>query len=262
MNGFPSSARRAARPMLALALLAVTGFSSVASGVGAGIGLAPATAFARQAEMAQPAIVTVNGHGVTTAQPDTATVTIGVDVIRVDLAEAQAEANRQATGIIAALKAAGVEQGDIQTSNYSVNVQRDYSNGGDPTRVTGFEVMNQVEVTVRDIEHLGDLMGEAVTAGANSIWGVTFFVADPEPFTVEARKLAVADARDKAGQLAAAAGMDLGNLVSISEGANGYNPTPMYGRGGGGMGGGGSSVPVEAGLNEVAVDVVMTWELK
>ncbi len=247
------TSRRGAWAYPALALLALTG-------VGASFG-SPAPAMARQAEV-EPAYVTVTGRGSVDAPPDMATVTVGIDVIRPDLAEAQSEATRQATDVINALKTAGVAAKDIQTANYSVNVQRDYSNGGDPTRVTGFEVMNQVNVTVRDLEGIGSLLGDAVGAGANSIWGITFSVADPSPFAVEARKEAVADARDRAGQLASAAGLSLGRIVSISEGASAYNPAPFYGGQGGRGGGGGSEVPVEAGLNKVSVSVVITWELE
>ncbi|MFM9106127.1 MAG: SIMPL domain-containing protein [Chloroflexota bacterium] len=237
----------------AVALIALSGL--------AGLGVAPTPAQARQAETA-PAYVTVNGRGAVDAPPDTATVTIGIDVIRTDLAEAQSEATRQATDVINALKSAGIAPADIQTASYSVNVQRDYSGNGDPTRITGFQVMNQVYVTVREVEGLGDLLGEAVAAGANSIWGVTFSVSDPKPFAADARKLAVADARDRAEQLAAASGLTLGRLVSVSEGAQPYVPGPYYGGQGGGMGGGGSAAPVETGMNEVAVNVVATWELE
>jgi uncharacterized protein YggE len=235
----------------AMALLALTGFG----------GMTADPVAARQAEV-EPAYVTVTGRGTVDAPPDMATVTIGIDVLRADLAEAQSEANRQATDIINALKTAGVAPGDIQTSNYSVNVQRDYSSGGDPSRVTGFQVMNQVNVTIRDIDAVGALLGDAVAAGANSIWGIVFTVSDPAPFTIEARKLAVADARDRAEQLADAAGLSLGRIVSISEGASAYNSNPYPGGRGGGQGGGGASVPVETGLNEIGVNVVMTWELE
>jgi uncharacterized protein len=203
--------------------------------------------------------IAASGRGVVSVPPDTAMITLGIDVIRTDLAEAQSEATRQATDIINVVKGAGVAPADIRTANYSVSVLRNYNYGGDPTQITGFEVMNQVNVVVRDVDRLGDLMDAAVRAGANSIYGVTFFVEDPKPFSAEARKLAMADARDRAGQLAAAGGHALGRLVSISESASGYDPGPVYGRGGG-MGGG-ESVPVETGVNQIAVNVNVAWEL-
>ena len=102
--------------------------------------------------------VSVSGQGMVNVPPDTAQVTVGIDVIRPDLAEAQAEASKQATDVIAAVKAEGVKAADIQTANYSVNIMRDYSDGGDPTRITGFEVMNQVLVTIRDVDNVGKLL--------------------------------------------------------------------------------------------------------
>ena len=75
--------------------------------------------------------------------------------------------------MIEALKGAGIAAEDIQTSFFSVNLLRDYSENADPTLITGFEVINQLQVTVRDTDSLGDLLDAAVNAGANSIYGVT-----------------------------------------------------------------------------------------
>jgi len=240
----------------AVALVALTGLT------------APATpaAVARQeatpvAAREQPATVSVTGQGMVNVPPDTATVTVGIDVIRPDLGEAQEEAARQATAIIEAVQAVGVEEQDIQTANYSVNILRDYSESGDPTQVTGFEVMNQVNVTIRDIDAVGDLLDAVVGAGANSIYGVQFFVDDPRPFATEARTAAVEDAREKAGQLAEAAGMELGRVVSISEGyAAPPVPMPAMGRGGG-MAEAAMDTPIQVGTSQIVVDVSMTFEL-
>lgn len=208
-----------------------------------------------------PATVTVSGQGTVNVPPDTATVTVGIDVIRPDLAAAQDEAARQATAIIEAVRAQGIEGRDIQTANYSVSILRDYSENGDPTQITGFEVMNQVNVTIRDVAAVGDLLDAVIGAGANSIWGITFFVDDPRPFATEARRLAVEDATEKARQLAEAAGLGLGRVVSIAEGT-GMVPPPMpMGRGGGMAADAAMAPPIEAGSSQILVDVSMTFEL-
>jgi uncharacterized protein YggE len=206
--------------------------------------------------------VSVSGHGQVNVPPDTASVSIGIDVIQPTLAEAQEQATAQATTLIEALKAAGIADEDIQTAYFSVNILRDYSENADPTQITGFEIMNQLQLTVRDTDMLGDLLDEAVNAGANSINGVTFSVDDQTAAASEARKLAVEDARTKAEELAAAAGLTLGPVVSIAEGTVSPMPPPMYGGAGGGMAKAEAAVPVQPGSSTIAVDVTMTFALR
>ena len=209
-----------------------------------------------------PATVSVTGHGEVGVAPDTAQITIGVDVIKPTLDEAQGEANSQATAVIDALKDAGIADEDIQTAYYSVNILRDYSENADPTKITGFEIMNQVLVTVHDTSKLGDLLDAAVQAGANSIYGVTFYVEDQTAAASEARTEAVQDAQKKAQELAEAAGMSLGPVVNISEGAPSY-PGPVYGMGrGGGDMAAAQAAPVQPGSTIGAVDVSVTYELR
>ena len=218
-----------------------------------------ASPVAGQAEQA-PATVSVSGQGLVNVPPDTAQVTVGIDVIQDELAAAQEEANRQTTAIVDALEAAGVESRDIQTANYSVSVLRDYSESGNPTEVNGFQVMNQVLVTIRDIDSVGALLDNVVSAGANSIYGVTFYVDDARPHESEARQLAVEDATQRARELAEATGMQLGRVVFISEDLGGYIPGPVYGRGGG-MAESAMDVPIETGTSQIAVNVSVTFEM-
>ena len=121
--------------------------------------------------------------------------------------------------------------------------------------------MNQVNVTIRDIDAVGDLLDAVVGAGANSIYGVQFFVDDPRPFSGEARTLAVEDATDKARQLAEATGMELGRVVSISEGAVSPPIEPVMARGGDEMSQAAMDTPIQAGTSQITVDVTMTFEL-
>lgn len=206
--------------------------------------------------------VSVSGHGEVNVAPDTASVNIGVDVIKPTLDEAQQQATAQATAVIEAMKAMGIADEDIQTDYFSVNILRDYSENADPTQITGFEIINQLRVTVRDTDTLGELLDAAVTAGANSIYGVTFYVDDRTAASSEARTEAVANAREKAEELAEAAGMTLGPVVAISEGTPPII-APVYGMArGGGMAQDAAAMPVEAGSTTVAVDVQMTFELQ
>lgn len=206
--------------------------------------------------------VSVSGHGEVNVPPDTAQVNIGVDVIKPTLDEAQEQATTQANAVIEALKAAGIADEDIQTEFFSVNILRDYSENADPTTITGFEIVNQLRVTVRDTDTLGELLDAAVNAGANSIYGVTFYVDDQTAAASEARVEAVEDARVKAEELATAAGMTLGPVVAIAEGTAPII-SPVYGMArGGGMAMDAAAVPVETGSTTVAVDVQVTYELR
>ena len=217
--------------------------------------------------------VSVSGHGQVSVPPDTASVSIGIDVIQPTLAEAQEQATAQATAVIEALQAAGVADEDIQTASFSVTILRDYdaaavveatpeSENADPTQMTGFEIVNQLQVTVRDPVMLGDLLDAAVTAGANSIYGVTFYVDDQTAAASEARRLAVEDARTKAEELAAAAGLTLGPVLSIAEGTFSPMPPPTYAAREGDMAMAEAAVPVESGSAIVSVDVSVTFALR
>lgn len=208
-----------------------------------------------------PATVSVSGRGTVNVVPDTAQITIGVDVTLPTLEEAQAESTTQANAIIDAIKANGVAGEDVQTSNYSVYVVRNYDPDGTPSEITGYQITNQVNVTIRDVAAVGGILSAAIGAGANNIWGITFFVDDQTAAASEARVLAVEDARAKAEELAAASGMAIGRVLFISEGTQAPQYPMPYGRAGGGMAMDVAAAPIEAGTNEVAVDVQITFEL-
>jgi hypothetical protein len=217
--------------------------------------------------------VSVSGHGQVNVPPDTASVSIGIDVIQPTLPEAQAQATAQATAVIEALKAAGIADEDIQTAFFNVTILRDYgadaavsttseSENAGPTQITGFEILHQLQVTVRDTDMLGELLDEAVAAGANSINGVTFYVDDQTAAASDARRLAVEDARTKAEELAATAGLTLGPVISIAEGTFSPVPPPMPAGAGADMAMAEAAVPVQPGSSTVAIDVSMTFELR
>jgi uncharacterized protein YggE len=244
------------------AALALAGVLATTTVDGTGIVAAQDMATPETGAAAGIPTVSVSGHGDVNVPPDTASVNIGVDIIAQTLDEAQDQATAQATAVIEALAAAGIAREDIQTEYYSVNILRDYSENADPTLITGFEIINQLRVTVRDTDQLGELLDAAVSAGANSIYGVTFYVEDQTAAASEARVEAVANAREKAEELAAAAGMSLGPVVAISEGVSPMI-SPVYPMArGGGMAAAESAVPVEPGSTTVAVDVTMTFELR
>lgn len=201
--------------------------------------------------------VTVNGHGAVMVAPDAASVTAGVTITEDTLSGAQQTATDTMTAILAALEAQGIASEDIQTASYYVQVIQSYDENGMPSGINQFQVSNQVNVTIRDIEAVGSTLDAVVEAGANTIFGVNFIVTESNDAAAEARILAVEDARNRAEQLASAAGMSLGEIISISE-TFGPQPLPI-GRGGGAAME--SAVPIEAGSTSVSVDVQITYEL-
>jgi uncharacterized protein YggE len=162
------------------------------------------------------------------------------------------------TAVIEALKAAGIADVDIQTAYYSVNVLQEYDTNGQPARVSGYQVSNQVTVTVRDIDQLGEILDQAVQAGANAIYGVSFIVTDTSDAAAMARKAAIADARAKAQQIADETGMQLGRVLSVTET---YSPSPMPYYAGADMAMESAAVPIQTGGNTITVDLQMAFEL-
>jgi uncharacterized protein YggE len=249
-------AGRLRNAFIATAAVVAIGFGVI--GAGRAVGAQDATPTASAAS----GTVTVNGTGSVTVTPDAASISIGVNVMNANLSEAQAAATSQMNAVIDALKAAGIDEKDIQTNNYSVNVMQNYDNNGYPTDITGYQINNQVNVTVRDLDKLGDILQQAVDAGANSIYGITFFVTDSSEAASQARTAAVTDAKTRAEELAAATGATLGKVVSISE-TSGPSPIPVDFFGGAGMAADSmkSAVPVQSGGSVIQVSVTVTYEL-
>ena len=171
--------------------------------------------------------ISVTGTGTVEAAPDIATLTIGVTTQGDTAAAALAANTASVEAVMARLAAAGLEPRDMQTSNLSL-----YPNWSDPASstpaMTSFVASNLLTIRVRQLDALGAVLDAAVTDGANTLNGLTFGLADPEPALNEARKEAVADARAKAELLAAAAGVTLGPILQISESGAANDPVPMF----------------------------------
>jgi uncharacterized protein YggE len=161
--------------------------------------------------------IIVVGEGSINAAPDAARITSGVTT-RAKTAKEASEINAKAmTSVMAALQAAGIEQKDIQTSRFSV--QPVYTSPGPnlEQRLTGFAVSNQVNVTIRQIDKVGEILDRLLTAGATDAGSVEFLHLDPSKTLDRAREAAVADARRKAELYAHAAGVTLGAVAWLTE---------------------------------------------
>lgn len=211
---------------------------------------------------AQPRSISVTGNAQVILAPDIAYISIGVHSEAKSATEAVANNNTQTQAVIDALKGQGVDAKDIQTTNFSVYQQEKYSPSGEDLG-TYFMTDNTVYVTMRDISKIGDILDASISAGANTIYGITFDVQDKEAALASGRDQAMADAKAQADELAAAAGATLGAVQSI----NYYSsaPTPIYYDTKAAVPasvGGGGSVPVSAGQLTLTVSVSVTYALK
>ncbi len=169
--------------------------------------------------------ISVNGVGRVKAEPDVADISLGVTKQGEDAQAASAAAATAMDAVIKALLEAGIADEDIQTSSLSLNPIYNWDNN--PPTIEGWEASNQVNVTVRDITAVGDVVDTATAAGATNVNGITFRVEDPTAAEAEARSAAVADAKAKADQLAADAGVTITGIITISE-SGGQAPQPLY----------------------------------
>jgi len=217
------------------------------------------TAPAVAAEAVTPTL-TMAGEGSASAAPDQATVTSGVTSEGKTAREA-VDANSKAMGaLIDALKKAGIQAADLQTSGFSVQPRyaAPKEGSGEAPHIDGYEVRNQVTVRIRDLTRLGAVLDTAVATGSNQIDGVAFGLADAAPVLDKARQAAVADAKRKAELTAQAAGVKLGRILTIAESGAEPGPRPMMAAYAMEKM---AAVPVEAGESEYKARVTVTWEI-
>src|SRR5512147_1016855 len=171
-------------------------------------------------------LVTVTGEATVAVAPDTAMIRLGVGTQEKTAREASEANAKQMTAVLAAIKDTGVADRDIQTSRLSLQPQYDPNKSG-TARLTGFQASNQVTVRIRDIDKLPAVLDRAIGAGANEMSGIEFVVSEQSKLLDQARDDAVADARRKAELYAKAAGVKLGNVVSITEEGSSPPPRPV-----------------------------------
>ena len=161
--------------------------------------------------------ITVNGSGETLVTADTAVVSVGVSVRKKDALEAQSAANEVIASIRAALAGAGLKEEDISTGYINLYAVYDYSK--DVEEIVAYNANSSLAIKVTDMGRVGEVIDLAFGAGANTLDGVSFSVADDTEARKESLKAAVEDAKEKAAILAEAAGLGEIEIVSIEEGS-------------------------------------------
>jgi uncharacterized protein YggE len=208
------------------------------------------------AQTVPPPAVSVTGEATVSVAPDQAHIDAGVTSDAKTAREASEANNAAMSKVLLALKGAGIEEKDYQTSRLSLQPQYSQNRTG-PSPITGYRASNRVTVRVRDVAKVANLIDVLVGAGANDLGGINFTVSQPSRHLDEAREKAVADARRKAEIYARAAGVTLGEPLGISEeGA----PAPLFrGKMAAPMAAG---APVAQGEETLSVTVSASWAIK
>jgi uncharacterized protein YggE len=208
-----------------------------------------------QLEPAPDEGISVTGEGTVSGAPGVARIVLGVDVADASLAAAQAEAAQRMTALIGALATAGIAGSDIRTHSISVAPQYDAPHVDAAPLLRGFRVQNLVEVRTFQLESLGELIDNAIVAGATRVEGIAFESEDRASLSARARELAVHDARAKAQQLASSVGVSLGRVLRIESSEGGNNP-PMF------RAYAAVSTPIEPGQVTIRAIVRIVWAIQ
>lgn len=201
--------------------------------------------------------LSLTGHGSVTLVPDVANIAIGVEVFDPDLSAAHKESSQRMAAVIAAIERNGVGRRDIATSVFGVRIRQERDKEHNPIGIAGYDVSNRLTVCVRDTAVLGSIFEAVIAAGANTIHGVSFDVAEPVDSEDEARALAVQDALRKARVIADAANLEIVRIAEMS--AHGRSAPLIelgmspYAR---------ETAPVEAGSTDIEVSIHVTFELR
>lgn len=241
------------RLVLASVFIAMLALAGAMVAVFGGAGGTPSPG-AAAAEPSANRVISVSGEGHVFIRPDLAIVTLGVELSKPDITTAQQEASQRMAAVLAALKARGIPEEKVKTVSYSIWVERNYEQPDQP--ITGYRVFHLVEAQVQPVDRVGEIIEAAVAAGANSISGISFTVADPSTVIRQARELAMRDARDRASHLAQLAGVTLGAPIRITEGGAFPPPVPVEARAGAGAG------PVPPGETLVSVVVTIDYAIQ
>ena len=166
--------------------------------------------------------IVVSGTGVASGEPDLALINLGVQVLSPSVGEALDTANGSLESILGVLADHNVDEKDTQTRYFNINTQYDYSSDGAPT-VTGYQVTNELSVKVRNLDSLGELITDVVETGGDPVRvnGTNFAIEDTAALEDEALALAVEDAKARAERMAELSGVELGDLVAVSQGGSG-----------------------------------------
>ena len=239
--------------------LAFTGLLTLAA-------LLASPALAQNTSQTPQRTMSLTGEAEVKSAPDIAVISAGVVSEAGTAREALTLNNQSMATVLQTIEASGVAKKDIQTSNFSVQPKYKYakrksSGEQDPPRIVGYTVSNTVTVIVRKLADLGQVLDAVVSSGVNQMNGLNFSIAEPAPLRNQARKLAVAEARQRAELYAQATGVSLGRILSISE-AGGVRPPQPVARRAAFESAAAAAVPIAQGQQSIQMQVNIVWEIE
>jgi len=202
--------------------------------------------------------ITVQGTAIISLKPDMASLYLGVDAQATTATQAQSNASKAMAAVIAAVKKQGVADADVATQGINLNPTYDPNING-TSHVNGYQASQSLSVKVRDLDKLGPVIDAGVAAGATSVGGISFSLADPTAATDQARQMAVADAHKRAQSLATAAGVTLGAPISVTE--ESATQPPVYYAAGAAADKAIAATPVQVGTTDVTVTVDVVYSI-
>jgi uncharacterized protein YggE len=222
----------------------------------------PSAASAQQSTITQTIAGTrldINATGEVSRVPDVAVISAGVVSRSTTASGALQDTANRMQRVLAALRRAGVQDRDIQTSNVNLNPEYKYENNQAP-QLVGYTATNNVSIRFRDIRSSGAILDALVAQGANQINGPSLTVDKPDAALDEARMKAIAAGRARAELYARSLGMRVVRVVSINESGGGYPPPPMpmYAR----AQAADAKTEIEPGEQKLQVSLAMTFELQ
>jgi hypothetical protein len=218
------------------------------------------SSFSGEGRTSSDNLIYFSGQGKVYTKPDIVFVDFSVVTQGANIDSVQEANTQKMNNVIEFLKGFGIEEKDIKTTNYNLYPQYNYENNRIP-QIIGYQINQTLSVKIREIDKAGEILKKVVNTGINQVNSFRFGVEDDEVIKEEARKIAIEDAKQKAEALASEIGIRLGKVVGFSENSNDivpmYDSYKAYG-----MGGASGTPNVEAGENEIIVNVTLTYEIK
>lgn len=206
--------------------------------------------------------ILVDAVGKVTVKPDIAVTTMGVTANDKTVAEAQRLNTETMNKLTAKLKELGIVEEDIQTVNYNIYPKYIYPINGGPEKIDGYQVDQNVKVKIRDLQKANQVLALAGEVGANTVSGLQFTIDDREVYKEQAREKALEKVWQKISKLSDSLGVRVVSVVSYNEYEANPSDGAVYDRGMAYSSGYGVSPDLQAGVNEVSMNVQVTFEIR
>lgn len=172
--------------------------------------------------------ISVSSEGTVKVKPDMAYINVGIQTENKSSKVAQQENTTKMNKVMQVLKELKIADLDIKTSQYTIYPIETYSEKDKTSNITGYRVINTLEVTIRDISKVGSIIDAVTSNGANTVSNIRFTVADPDKYYLQALQNATVKGKAKADTLAKQFGIKIGLPSQINETSGGYNPPVIY----------------------------------